>query len=205
MADFREQSTDPAVKLSGVAAATTDQALVVALSPNSPMPANALAATYAAAVNGLALAATATDIFTISGSATKTIRIAKISINGIQTTASQVGIVLLRRSTANVGGTLTAPAMVSHDSLNAAATAVIAAYTANATTLGTLVGNIFSERLFVPGAATATDAQGISLMFGDAGEQPPTLRGTAQVIAVNLAGVSVVGGSANISIEWTEA
>ena len=38
MADVRELSTDPAVKLSGVAALTTDNATVVALSPNSPMP-----------------------------------------------------------------------------------------------------------------------------------------------------------------------
>lgn len=41
MADFREQSTDAAVKLSGVAAATTDASLVVAFSPNSPLPAGA--------------------------------------------------------------------------------------------------------------------------------------------------------------------
>lgn len=38
MADVRELSTDPAVKLSGAAALTTDNATVVALSPNSPMP-----------------------------------------------------------------------------------------------------------------------------------------------------------------------
>ena len=36
MADLRELSTDPAIKLSGVAALSTDNATVVALSPNSP-------------------------------------------------------------------------------------------------------------------------------------------------------------------------
>lgn len=39
MADYRELSTDPAVKLSGVAALSTDAATVVSLSPNSPLPA----------------------------------------------------------------------------------------------------------------------------------------------------------------------
>lgn len=38
MADYRELSTDPAVKLSGATALTTDAATVVALSPNSPLP-----------------------------------------------------------------------------------------------------------------------------------------------------------------------
>ena len=38
MADYREQSTDPAVKAASMAAAATDQALVVSLSPNSPVP-----------------------------------------------------------------------------------------------------------------------------------------------------------------------
>lgn len=38
MADYREQSTDAVVKAAGVAAVAADPALVVALSPNSPMP-----------------------------------------------------------------------------------------------------------------------------------------------------------------------
>ena len=38
MADYREQSTDAGVKLASVAAVATDQALVVSLSPNSPVP-----------------------------------------------------------------------------------------------------------------------------------------------------------------------
>lgn len=42
MADLRQQIPDEVVKASGVAAQTTDAALVVALSPNSPMPLAAL-------------------------------------------------------------------------------------------------------------------------------------------------------------------
>lgn len=42
MADFREQSTDPVVKGSAQAALNTDPALVVSLSPNSPVPLSVL-------------------------------------------------------------------------------------------------------------------------------------------------------------------
>ena len=108
--------------------------------------------TYGASITGLALALLATDVFVISGSATKTVRITKISFDAIQTTAGQAIIILARRSTADTLGTSTAPVAVTFDTTNAAATAVVLAYTANPT-LGTLVGNVFSGRVFVPGAA----------------------------------------------------
>ena len=216
MADFRQQTGDEVVKPPSTAAVATDPALVVSLSPNSPLPAgtNALGTvnvtpstapgTYAASVNGLVLAALATDIFTITGSASKTIRVTQVRFNAIQTTAAQVGVVLLRRSTADTAGTSTVQAAVPYDTANAAATATVTAYTANPTT-GTLVGNLFVQRVFVPGMATATDAQGLSETFGDFGQQPFVLRGVAQQLAINLAGVTVTGGAASITVEWTES
>ena len=216
MADFRQQTGDEVVKPASTPAVAADPALVVSLSPNSPLPAgtNALGtvnvaaatppATFSVSINGLALAALATDVFTITGSASKTIRVTQVRFSAVQTTASQVGVVLLRRSTADTGGTSTAPTAVSYDTNNAAATATLAAYTANPTT-GTLVGNLYGQRVFVPGAATASDAQGLSETFGDFGQQPLVLRGVAQQLAINLAGVTVTGGSANITVEWTES
>ena len=214
MADIRQQIPDEAIKAGSTAAVAADPSLVVALSPNSPLPtganvigtvnAPAPAASFSATINGLALAASATDIFTLTGSATKTVRITKVTFNAVQTTASQVTIVLLRRSTANTVGTSTAQAAVAYDSNNAAATATALAYTANPTT-GTLLGNVLTSRVFVPGAATAGDAQGLMQLFGDVGQQYLTLRGIAQVFALNLAGVSVVGGLANVTVEWTES
>lgn len=162
------------------------------------------AATYSATISNLAVAALATDIFTIAGSATKTIRITKIAINGIQATAGQASIVLLKRSTADTAGTSTAPTKVPYDSTNAAATATVAAYTANPTT-GTLVGNIFNQRIFLPAAASTSDAQGFAMEIGNFGQQQMALRGAAEQFAVNLAGVTITGGSVNISIEWTES
>lgn len=164
----------------------------------------AATATYTASVSNLASAALATDIFTLTGSATKTISIRKIAVNGVQTTGAQVSIIMLKRSTANTAGTSTATTAVPMDSANVAATGTALAYTANPT-VGTLVGNVHSDRVFVPGAATTSDAQGLFFAFGDIGQQPIVLRGIAQVFAINLAGATITGGSLNVNIEWQEA
>lgn len=205
MADVRELSTDPAIKLSGAAALTTDNSMVVALSPNSPMPQSAPPTTYSTSVSGLAPAALATDIFTMSGSATKTIRIARIVVNGVQTTAGQVVILVIKRSTVNTGGTSTAQIRVPYDSASVAATATALAYTANPTALGTVVGTITANRLFVPGVASASDAQGLEIVTGDVGQQFITLRGVAETLSINFNGVTIAGGAVNVTFEWMES
>ena len=164
----------------------------------------AAAATYSASIVGLATAVTATDIFTITGSATKTIRVSKILINGVQTTAAQINVLIVKRSTANTAGTSTAPTRVPYDSASAAATATVLAYTANPT-LGTAVGTGSAIRVFVPGAATASDAQGLVVVSGDVGQQMMTLRGIAEVLAVNLNSTTVAGSAINVTVEWTES
>lgn len=192
------------VKAPSTAAVASDQALVVALHPSSPMPTSAAPMTYSVSAT-IAPAALATDIFTIAGSASKVVRVTKVSVNGVQTTAGQAQVILLRRSTANTGGTSTAPAKVAHDTQNTAAVATVLAYTANPTALGTLVGTVRADRVFLPGAATASDAQGLDHLFGDAGQQSPTLRATTDLLAVNLNGVTIAGGSLNVTVEWTES
>ena len=197
-------TNNAAIKAASTAAAAADPAIVVALSPNSPMPTAAAPATYSASIVGLATAVTATDIFTITGSATKTVRVSRIMVNGVQTTAAQVNVLIVKRSTANSAGTSTAPTAVSYDTTNAAATATVLAYTANPT-LGTAVGTASASRAFIPGAATASDAQGLEIVSGDVGQQMMTLRGTAQVLAVNLNATTVAGSAINVTIEWTES
>ena len=173
----------------------TDVALPSAAAPST---------TYSASIVGLATALTATDIFTITGSATKTVRVSRIVVNGVQTTAAQVNVLVIKRSTANTAGTSTAPTRVPYDSANAAVTATVLAYTANPT-LGTTVGTVSARRAFIPGAATASDAQGLEIISGDVGQQMMTLRGIAEVLAVNLNATTVTGSAFNITVEWTEA
>lgn len=158
------------------------------------------ARTYSAAAN-IASAAAATDIFTITGSATTTVFVTKVIISGIQTTAGLTDVQLIKRSTADTAGTSTAATAIPHDSSDAAATATCLAYTANPTT-GTAVGTF--RRGYVPVAgATSVVNPLIVFDFGDKG-RPVVLRGIAQVLAVNLGGATLTGGTFDIAIEWFE-
>lgn len=164
-------------------------------------PSDGSKATYSASIIGLVPATLATDIFTITGSASKTVRVTHLEISATQTTAGAVNTVLLKRSTANSGGTSTNPTKVPHDSQSAAATATINAYTANPTT-GTLVGQIRSNKIFISTATTL--GQEALIDFGNRPGQAIVLRGTGEVLAINLNGVTVSGASFDIDLEWSE-
>jgi hypothetical protein len=155
--------------------------------------------TYSAAFS-IVPAASATDVVEIIGSASTTVEISRITIGGVQTTAGQVLVNLIRRSTANSSGSSTNPTRVPHQSTDAAATAAIKAYTANPTT-GTLVGNVRSRRLPIGAAASFIPATVYE--FGE-NAKPLFLAGTSQTLCINLAGATVAGAILDIEIEFTE-
>ena len=161
--------------------------------------------TYSATIAALTPAASATDFFTLTGSATKTIWVHGAGCSGISTAAAQANIAALKRSTANTSGTSTAPTAVAHDSTSAAATATVAAYTANPT-VGTLVGIVRGARFATDAAATNTTAPGgVTWRFGDVWTMPIVLRGAAQVFALNGNGASFASGaSLTCWVEWSE-
>lgn len=158
-------------------------------------------ATYSATITNLPAAMLATDIFTITGSATKTIRISRVMLTGTQTTASQINIIFIRRSTANTAGTSVPLAAVTMDTNNPAATATALAYTANPTT-GTVVGNIRTRKVALSTAVGNSDE--LISDFGTTNGQALVLRGINQVFSINLNSVTVAGASFNIAVEWTE-
>lgn len=164
-------------------------------------PADGLRVTYSAAVVNASIALLATDIFTITGSASKTIRVTNI---GITTTGGGVvsNVILLKRSTANSGGTSTTLTNVPHDSADTAATATVRSYTANPTT-GTLVGNIRSIKINSPLVSAITAPSDPEWLFGTRGKAI-VLRGTGEVLSINLAGVTISGAAFSIYVEWTE-
>jgi hypothetical protein len=172
----------------------------------STFPSDGAKLTYSAAVTALVTTMTSpTDIFTISGSASKTIRVLLVDFTGTQTTGAARDILLLKRSTANVGGTLTNPTAVPHDSNDVAASATVHAYTVNPTTLGTLVGVIRSEKVFV--ATTGGGNTMVGDFFNDFGIRPSqalVLRGINESICINLNTTPSIGSTFNINIEWTE-
>lgn len=189
---------------------TDEDGLVVMPSRSLSIPVNA--PTYAAAFSEYAAYATPTDLFTIIGSATKTVAVLDFAI-GIQSTASAIQKVdLLRRSTASTGGTPTVLTAVPHDSAQAAATAVAEIFTA-APTLGTSAGIIKSIY-----AASSTLAIGPTLLnlnftnynapspqFADDFRRPPILRGAGESLCFNYRGAALTAGFLACGfVVWTE-
>jgi hypothetical protein len=136
----------PAIALATPPAAATtgrDAALLTDLHRiqyTSQMPTDV--ASYVASKQGLASAASATDIAVLSGNASNTVIVTKIMVSCTQTTAGIIDLILLKRSTADTAGTSTgSPTTVPLDSSNAAGSSSVLTYTANPTT-GSLVGNV---------------------------------------------------------------
>lgn len=158
-------------------------------------------ATYSGAVRGLVPAATPTDIFTISGSATTVVRILRIVLSATQTTGGMIDVLLIKRSSIDTAGTPAAVTAVPHDSSSPAATAVVQSWTANPT-LGGTVGTIRAEKLWVPVVTAAGQTRDWD--FGNGPRQGIVLRGATQQLAVNLNSITLTGGLVDISIEFTE-
>jgi hypothetical protein len=157
---------------------------------------------YHAASQGFTVAASPTDIWRILGSATKIIRIKRIGISGSTTSGSPILVTasLLKRSTANTGGTAVSATAVPNDSTNPAATASLNHYTANPT-LGTLVGNIRGNRWSFNNNGNQPNM--IEWIFGE-DTQPLVLRGAAEQISINLNSTSITGSNISVYAEWME-
>lgn len=144
-------------------------------------------ATYSVSSGPVTLATLAGDIVTITGSATKTVKITRLVLSSTQTTAGVNIFNLTRRSSANSGGTSNSPTIASHDSLNSAATATALAYTVNPTSTGTFAGRLWTGSVSAPAPATAGIGSAmVELDFNAMFGQPITLRGTSEVLALNF-------------------
>ncbi len=145
--------------------------------------------------------ATPTDLVTIFGSASKTVRVHSFKIGTQNTAAGSQKFVLSKRSAVTTGGTPVAATAVPLDSGDAAATATVNHYTA-APTAGTALGNINTRTVASPAALPATWA-GINTtdnevemlpVVGVDQVKPVTLRGVAEGLAINFAGAALVSG-----------
>lgn len=164
---------------------------------------------YRYTANGYTAYTTPTDLFCLSGSASKTVYVTMFGQAGNATAATLETTYFIKRSAANTGGTSTTPTPVSIDSTNAAATAVMTVYTA-APSLGTAVGTLaivtFNfAALTAPGTFsniyTFATTEGLNTY-----QQPITLRGTSESLCANFNGAAwPLGGTDLITVEWTEA
>ena len=156
--------------------------------------------TYRASSGSFTPAASATDIFTIVGVASKTIMITKIIFSATQTAGSTFNVSLIKRSTANTSGTATAMTAVPLDASDAAAGSTVQYYTANPT-LGTTIGSVETEPIFC--STTATQPEKYEFDFG-LKSKPIILNSASQALSLNFGGVTMTGGACFVTIEWTE-
>ena len=158
--------------------------------------------------------ATPTDLVTIYGSATKTVRVLSVRIGTTNTAAGSQQFFLVKRSAVNTTGTFVAATVVQADAADAATTATsVGHYTANPGGLGTSLGNVNIKRVASPAAIPATWAavvQDATIEMLDVAGQSQlakfvALNGVAQGLAVNFGGVALVAGQTHVwSITWIE-
>lgn len=142
-----------------------------------------------------------TDLLAIIGSATKTIRISKIAISGRRSSPGIIEVLLVKRSTADTGGSVILNT-VSYSSLNPAATAVLRSIPSG---IGSLVGIIRSTKLTLPLDTSFAGAAQMQYIWSfNKPSQELVLRGTSECIAINLNGAAILGSIFAVWVEWTE-
>ena len=153
---------------------------------------------YAFSTAAFTPAASATDIFTLSGAADRVVRLIRLVLSGTQTTAGNVTHVsIVKRSAANTTGTAVATTITALDSMSAAATATAQHYTANPGALGTGV-TIWQPRVLIAAPGTTTVPGVIfDLDFTYHVNSPPfgILRSASEFLAISLGGTTPSGAA----------
>jgi hypothetical protein len=185
-------------------AATSMQ--VVALDPTGAQMSNGEGrkATYSAATIAYAPYATPQDVVGIAGSASKRVRVLRFAVSGRATAANQLDVQLVKRATADTGGTPTALAAVPHDSNDGAATATASTYAA-APTAGTPVGAIRAQQINLSAAGSGGAAVPVEFDFGTVNDKAIVLNGAGEGLYLNLNGAAMPAGTVlNVFVEWSE-
>lgn len=155
--------------------------------------------TYSATLTGITAVASQTDQCTLTGSATRRVKVRRIIFTNLPTVAVTEPIAIVKRSSATTGAGSALPT-VPYDSANAATTVSLAETWTAAPTVGTLVGVLADVIVGFPVSTTA--ATPYTFEFGRLG-QPIVLRGIAQSVSVNLSGTTFTG-TVGCTFEWTE-
>lgn len=162
-------------------------------------------ATYLAGSGPFTAASSATDIWNMTGSGTKTVKILAIWMQVVDTGTTPNAQIynLIRRSAANSGGTSTSISAYATDTNFAAATATLKYYTANPAGLGTAVGTLYSTYVINVGTGLNMAHQtlpGVKVFDAALAGAPIVLRGTSDILAIHANGASIAGTSPKVNI-----
>lgn len=141
-------------------------------------------------------AATPTDIFTITGNAETNTYVTGMGFSTIQTTEGVNPWQLIKRSSANVGGTSASIAEVPFNSKGPNSESTVTVYTANPT-VGTGVGNIWTGYIDSPELTpteTGDSYAGINFNFLEMYGSPIALLSANELIALNFNGNALPAG-----------
>jgi len=145
-------------------------------------------------------ASSTTDVAVLPGNATNTVLVTRVLLSCTQTTAGNVNVEMIVRSTADTSGTSAAMTVVPDDSNYAAGSSAPLSYTGTGPTVGTAVGDVDNYQLGCMASGTATPND---IYVLNRRQKPIVLRGTAQQLAINLGG-AVTGGNITVTFEWLE-
>jgi hypothetical protein len=168
--------------------------------------------TYRASANFTPTATGAVTVISVTGSATKTIRIKRILIGGVSTALGTSVLQLQRTSALGAGGTTVSPTVSKLDTGSAAATAVVSHYTSTLKAAGTGVGGPINTQLIslgtvtTPTVALAGVPQPLFPEFGAPIGQAIVLRGTSDFLEIqNVTPANLGAGTVmTYMVEWTE-
>jgi hypothetical protein len=169
--------------------------------PVSPQSEKATYRTYFAAT-----ATAAGALAKLVGSASKTIKLTRAVITGLEATAAAFVDIQLTKHSANPGGgTSAATTLTPLDSDFAAASATAFQYSVAGATSAPL-GAIGEVRAFANATGTPIATMyPVEFIFGDAGQSPIVLRGTGQAILFEAVTAGIgAGASLKGFFEWTE-
>lgn len=149
-----------------------------------------------------------TDGIMIQGSATRTLRVKRITLGGVATANGNMPAVLIRRSTqfTTQGTAVFTPVTPGkYDSGDAAATGVVSTIgTANITSLGATPTNLRYGRLFLPTTATGTPSP-LNWEYARNQDKALILRGITDFVFINFNGATVpAGGVIDFDIQIEE-
>jgi hypothetical protein len=176
--------------------------------PNVSLDSNR--AYYRASAASTAIITTAgKTLMTVTGSATKTVRITRIGLYFSAATAAEAVVQLQRVSAIGTGGTGVAPTVAKLDTNSAAATAVVTHFTTGAQSTGVAVGGPITT-ISINEAVTTTAptffGQPVTLIWPELGVpgQSIVLRGIADIL--ELQNPVAVGTTPKLSyfVEWIE-
>lgn len=174
--------------------------------------------TYRASANFTPQATAAVTIISITGSATRTVRVKRVCMGGVSTAVSNSVFQLQRTSALGAGGTTVSPTIALLDrgasASYAAATALVSHYTATLKATGTTtgMGGPISTRLVGTNVVTTPATAWIepfATLFPEGGSpigSAIVLRGTSEILEIQNVTPTNLGAGTVLSymIEWEE-